>query len=159
MAFLPAHSQYLRSSGAYARLHIYRTGRAYDRRQLTFVLSRDLMNRLGWQRGEHIAMSIGTGDDVGAFMLTRTGRSGHTIYHYSGTQSARVAMTLPPEIHGIKPAAFLDRLQGAQTLDFDIADGALIVRLNAEAMAAAFPKADITAFRAAPPAKRARKTA
>lgn len=131
MSFLPALSPRGGDrNGARVRLHMQVTGRHADRRQLTFVLSRTLLDQLGWQMGERICIAIGTGEDLGAFQATRSGhpRAGAKLSPNSNSSGARLSLSLPPEIHGVRPADFLDRLDLPQHLDIDIDGKALVMR-------------------------------
>lgn len=131
MPFLPAISGWQRfPRGPSARLHMSKSGRHLDRRQLVFVLSRELIEQLGWQGGERVVLSLGVGEDLGAFQLSRITRAntGVKLIPHSNARGFRVHITLPPEIHGIRPADFLDRMDLPASLDFSVRDGALELR-------------------------------
>lgn len=137
MSFLPALSGWFREpAGPNARLHVAPTGRYMDRRRLTFVISRELVELAGWQGGERIVVSLGVGDDLGAFQLARVtkARAGlKLIPCSSGARGFRLNVTLPPELHGVRPADFLDRLPTPIRLDFTVRDGAIELRCPAAA--------------------------
>lgn len=131
MPFLPAISGWHREpTGPNARLHICKTGRALDRRRLTFVLSRELIEQVGWQGGERVVIALGVGEDLGAFQISRVtrARAGLKLIPHSHARGFRVHLTLPPEIHGIRPADVLDALELPARLDFAVRDGALELR-------------------------------
>lgn len=137
MSFLPAISGWFREpSGPNARLHISRTGQRQDRRRLTFVLSRELIELCGWQGGERVVVSIGVGEDLGAFQISRVtkARAGLKLIPVSSQgRGYRVHVTLPPELHGVRPADFLDRLPLPNRMDFAVRDSALELRCDTAA--------------------------
>lgn len=140
MPFLPAISGHWRApSGPTARLHVARFGRLEDRRQIAFVLSRELIELCGWQGGERFVLSLGIGEDLGAFQLVRVTKAGAGMKLIPSSQARgfRVRFNLPPEIHGIRPADYLDRLRLPATLDFTIADGAMTLQADMSDAAAA----------------------
>lgn len=131
MPFLPAISGWYREpSGPNARLHICKCGQRLDRRRLTFVLSRELVEQAGWQGGERVVIALGVGDDLGAFQISRVtkARAGLKLISHSNARGFRVHVTLPPEIHGVRPADFLDTLELPARLDFEVRNGALELR-------------------------------
>ncbi len=131
MPFLPAISGWYREpTGPNARLHICKSGRNLDRRRLTFVLSRELIEQAGWQGGERVVIALGVGDDLGAFQISRVtkARAGLKLIPHSNARGFRVHLTLPPEIHGVRPADFLDLIELPARLDFAVRDGALELR-------------------------------
>lgn len=148
MPFLPAlsHYRYVDNSPR-CRLHVSRVGQRDERRRLTFVLTRQLVEKLEWQGGERIVVSIGTGEDLGAFQFARVdkAKAGSKLIPNSRAHGFRLHITLPPEIHGIRPAEFLDRLPLPVTLEWSIRDGALELR-SQPAEAGAIPS-NITALR------------
>jgi len=135
MAFLPAISGWVREpTGPNARLHICKTGRNLDRRRLTFVLSRELIEQVGWQGGERVVIALGVGDDLGAFQISRITkpRAGLKLIPHSHARGFRVSVTLPPQIHGVRPVDFLDLIALPARLDFAVHDGALELRCRAD---------------------------
>lgn len=131
MAFLPAISGWVREpTGPNARLHISKTGRSLDRRRLTFVLSRELIEQVGWQGGERVVIALGVGDDLGAFQISRITkpRAGLKLIPHSHARGFMVSVTLPPQIHGVRPADFLDLIALPARLDFAVHDSALELR-------------------------------
>ncbi len=143
MAFLPAFSTHgADRTGLRVRLHMQVTGRRGDRRRLTFVLSRGLVEKLGWQLGERIVVALGTEADLGAFQMTRSGhrRVGVALHANSNSSGARLTLSLPPTIHGLEPAVFLDRLVLPQHLDIALEGEALVLRTT-PASAAVLPTA------------------
>lgn len=130
MAFLPALAGYHRETGAFARLHVSPTGRNNDRRRLTFHFSRALIELAGWQGGERFVVGLGIGADLGAFQISRVtkARAGLRLIPQSNARGFRLLITLPPVIHGVRPAEFIDRLRLPATLDFTIDGEAMVLR-------------------------------
>lgn len=131
MPFLPVISGWHReSSGANARLHVSKVGRQLDRRRLCFVLSRELIEQAGWQGGERVVIALGVGDDLGGFQMSRVSRqrAGVKLIAHSNARGFRIHLTLPPAVHGIAPADFLDRIRLPAALEFEVRDGALLLR-------------------------------
>lgn len=134
MPFLPAISGWYREpSGPNARLHVSKCGQKLDRRRLTFVLSRELIEQAGWQGGERLVIALGVGDDLGAFQISRVtkARAGLKLIPHSNARGFRVSLTLPPEIHGVRPADLLDTLELPARLDIEAHTGALELRCPA----------------------------
>lgn len=134
MAFLPAISGWAREpAGPSVHLHMYKSGRNLDRRRLTFVLSREVIEQVGWQGGERVVLALGVGDDLGSFQISRITkpRDGLKLIPRPHARGFRVSVTLPPGIHGVRPADFLDLLALPAPLDFAVREGALELRCRA----------------------------
>lgn len=139
MSFLPALSGYWRApTGPNARLHVASAGRNNDRRRLTFILSRELVEMAGWQAGERIVVSLGADDDLGAFQLSRCTkpRTGIKLIAHSNARGFRLHITLPPEIHGLRPAEMLDSMALPAPLTFTVNGAAMVLRADLTASAA-----------------------
>lgn len=131
MAFLPAITGWVREApGPRATLHTSVSGRDGDRRRLTFALTRELVDEAGWQGGERFVVSIGIGDDLGAFQLSRADRprSGIKLIAHSRARGFRLNLNLPPVIHGVDIVALLKDLDRPCPLAFTAKDGVLILR-------------------------------
>jgi hypothetical protein len=150
MSFLPALSGgRMQAHGAWARLHVCKSGRMNDRRRLMFVFSRDLVEKLGWQGGERFVVSLGVDEDLGAFQISRVSRTrtGLKLIPKSNAAGFRLGITLPPEIHGIRPADFLDTLLLPMALNFEIQSGAALLRTKAAAEIRSKPRRNLSIAR------------
>ncbi|WP_288199498.1 hypothetical protein [uncultured Pleomorphomonas sp.] len=134
MAFLPAITGWMREApGPRAVLHKSVTGRDGDRRRLTFTLTRELVEQVGWQGGERFVVSIGVGEDLGAFQLSRADhpRSGIKLIPHSRARGFRLHLNLPPVVHGVNVVAMLEAVPQACPCRFEAQDGVLVLRVEA----------------------------
>lgn len=133
MAFLPLlPSSGPRVLGKRLRVVVERTGRNLDRRRLTFGLSRELAEALGWQAGDRIVVSIGLGSDLGRAQLSRVERpgAGHKLIAYAQSRVLRVCVTTPLALQGQDMQPWLDALLDPAPVDFAMTDGALVAQLT-----------------------------
>lgn len=133
MSFLPAISSHTRDrTSLRARLYVQIGGKSADRRRLTFFLSRGLIDRIGWQIGERLIVAIGVGADTGAFQVTRSdhARTGSRLLAVPSSAGARFGLSLPPEVHGFRPADFVDRIVQPASLAWGLTEGALVLRAD-----------------------------
>jgi hypothetical protein len=160
MPFLPTTASPLRDrSPARIRLHAEASGRLGDRRRLTFALSQPLVDQLGWQIGDRITIEIGVGEDLGAFRLSRSkppGAGSKLLRNSAGgmrpeATGARVRTTLPPEMHGLRPAEMIDLAALPIWFEFRISGGTLDLTPPADVVWISMPRqpATISSVRAA----------
>lgn len=136
MAFLPAITGWVREApGPRATLHTSVSGRDGDRRRLTFALTRELVDEAGWQGGERFVVSIGVGDDLGAFQISRADRprTGIKLIPHSRARGFRLNLNLPPVIHGVNIHTLIDGLPRPCHCAFSVADGAMVLRTAGKA--------------------------
>lgn len=136
MPFLPAITGWVRQApGPRATIHTAVSGREGDRRRITFVLTRELVDLAGWQGGERFVVSIGTGADRGAFQISRTDRprTGLKLIPHSQARGFRLHLNLPACVHGIDIPALVDNLPRPCSCRFAMQDAALILTAEARA--------------------------
>lgn len=141
LAFLPLlPSSGPRVLGKRLRIVVERTGRRQDRRRITFSLSRELAEGLGWQAGDRIVASLGLGDDWGRVQLARVEKpgAGHKLTTYPQSRVLRIGVTTPVLLNGADLAPLLDLFIEPAAVDFAVSDGALTASL-APLRAAASP--------------------
>lgn len=108
-------------------MYVYSTGKVGDRRHLVFHLNRQLVTEARWQSGDRFMVSIGVGDDVGAFQIcpVSKGKNGIKLCRVVGASAFRLRLCLPPEVHGVAVTDILDGLGDKNDLTCQIKDGAV----------------------------------
>jgi hypothetical protein len=130
MAFIPTFPDRLRGRcERFVRLYVRKMGAKQDRRRVDVYISAGTFADLGWARGSRVIFALGTGDDAGKLQLTPSnGRTGQRLSTTpNGGLQTRAAITFPAEIHGQRPAEFLDNLPNPAFCDFTLSDGSLVI--------------------------------
>lgn len=86
-----------------ARIRFYVAPAGDKRRRVSFHLSRDLVAELGWQGGERVVVSLGAGEDLGAFQISRVTKpkAGVKLTANPNCHGLRCSVTLSPGAHGV----------------------------------------------------------
>lgn len=140
MPFLPALTGWARKQpGPRATIHVGINGYMSDRRRVTFALTRELIELACWQAGERFVISIGVGEDKGAFQITRSDRpnTGLKLIANSRALGFRISLNLPPVIHGIDVCRFFDGLPRPCPCDHAVNDGVLVLKARRDEAASA----------------------
>lgn len=138
MSFLPAITGWVREApGPRATLHTSVSGRDGDRHRLTFALTRELVDEAGWQGGERFVVSIGVGEDLGAFQISRADRprTGVKLIPNSRARGFRLSLNLPPVIHGVVIADLVGNLPRPCPLAWVAHDAVLVLRAEVKSEA------------------------
>ena len=144
MPFIPLSSSMLRNWVGEPALRVY-CERGEQHTRLGFCLSKPLLDQMGWQPHDRLVVSLGTGEDAGAFRISRGDRAGEGIRLGAfGRLAWRIKVPLPRHFFGVDTAALIEGVAFPLLAPFEVVANALVFRL---------PRAsgEVVALRTKPP--------